>query len=371
MRLELFSCAGGMAEGFRRAGLPFDLAVDADPVHCDSYQHNLGHRPLCMDVRDMLRLVATTRMGWCELLVADPPCTPWSRAGKRRGTEDERDMLGVTIEVLRWVRPRAWMIANVPGLDDGPNWETVVQPVIGGFAAQAGYCVDYVKLDAADYGVPQHRVRPFWFGHRWGTPCIRWPSPTHCSPAAVMPVLPGIGALQPWVTCRDALGHLPPDQLGRPMRTRSTAKHPAARPDEPALTITAGGSRRQCNHLEWPWPRPATTILAHANGHLAPPGHHDRWPWNRPATTVYAGTNGQLGAPGKGSPGSRPGAIALSVRAATILQGFPETWHFAGRSKAAQWRQIGQAMPPPLAEAVARSIAAQLFAAQLSNPEDR
>lgn len=94
VNLELFPCSGGMAEGFRRAGVVFDFAFDVEPIHCDSYEHNLGHRPICMDVRDLVRML---RGGWLpgpvDLLVADPPCTPWSRAGKRRGREDERDML--------------------------------------------------------------------------------------------------------------------------------------------------------------------------------------------------------------------------------------------------------------------------------------
>ena len=85
--MELFGCAGGMAEGFRRAGITFDMVVDRDPDACDSYEQNMGHRPLQMDARDLLRMA---RLGWrpkapIQLFVADPPCTPWSRAGKRTG----------------------------------------------------------------------------------------------------------------------------------------------------------------------------------------------------------------------------------------------------------------------------------------------
>src|SRR5687767_6539531 len=93
INVELFSCAGGMAEGFRRAGIHFDLAFDFAKDHCDSYEKNIGHRPICMDVRDLLRMVrAGVKSPAIGLLVADPPCTPWSRSGKRLGTEDERDM---------------------------------------------------------------------------------------------------------------------------------------------------------------------------------------------------------------------------------------------------------------------------------------
>lgn len=78
--LELFPCSGGMAEGFRRAGITFSHAFDYDADACNSYERNLGHRPVRMDVRDLLRMVwGGWRPGPIRLLVADPPCTPWSR----------------------------------------------------------------------------------------------------------------------------------------------------------------------------------------------------------------------------------------------------------------------------------------------------
>lgn len=372
INLELFSCAGGMAEGFRRAGIHFDMAVDFAEDHCDSYTKNIGHRPIRMDVRDLVRMV---RLGWCvevDLFVADPPCTPWSRSGKRLGTEDERDMLVDTCELIALLKPRRYLIGNVPGLDDAVNWN-VVQRVIGGLGAH-GYCVaDFASLDAADYGVPQHRVRPFWFGHLDG-PCVRWPKPTHCDPRKLATEsLFDSERLAPWITCRDALGHLTGGDLGRPVRlkwkaeadglpnhrpstadepaktiTRNThsdgcllsvtasSKHPPSKPDAPANTVLGsdgGGSKRT---LEWPWNRPATTI--HSDPRIAPPGHHDE--------NAFANA-------------SQPNAIVLSERAATILQGFPESWVFNGDTQKTRWSQIGQAMPPPLAAAVARAVVEQ------------
>lgn len=119
MMLELFGCAGGMADGFRRAGITFDFSFDRDEDACASYATNLGHAPIQMDLRDLVRMA---RAGWSpgriDLLVADPPCTPWSRAGKRKGLADERDLLQETCELIALLRPRAYLIANVPGLDD-------------------------------------------------------------------------------------------------------------------------------------------------------------------------------------------------------------------------------------------------------------
>src|SRR5882724_2239244 len=180
--IELFGCSGGMAEGFRRAGVAFTHVFDFDEDAVASYEANLGHRPYRIDVHELL---AMARAGWnvgpIDLFVADPPCTPWSRAGKRKGVEDDRDMLVETCELIAILRPKAWLVANVPGLDDGPNWP-IVQHRIGGLS-KAGYHVDFRRLDAADFGVPQHRIRPFWFGHAAESPCIRWPEPTHGDPA--------------------------------------------------------------------------------------------------------------------------------------------------------------------------------------------
>src|SRR5262245_23615707 len=92
--IELFPCSGGMAEGARRAGVDIAEAYDWSPDAVASYEANHGHRPVRLDVSDLLRMV---RAGWrpvsVDLLIADPPCTPWSRAGSRLGLEDERDML--------------------------------------------------------------------------------------------------------------------------------------------------------------------------------------------------------------------------------------------------------------------------------------
>jgi site-specific DNA-cytosine methylase len=485
INVELFPCSGGMAEGFRRAGITFDVAFDISTDACDSYARNLGHRPVQMDVRDVVRLL---KLGWrpgaVRLLVADPPCTPWSRAGKREGLNDERDMLRETVDIIRLLRPSCYLIGNVPGLEDSTNWH-VVQDVVGGLARD-GYCVrDFATLDAADYGVPQHRIRPFWFGHLAGA-CIRWPSPTHASAddvrrAALQPsLISSAPARLPWVTCREALAHLPREDWGKPWRRRERAcngkehasqdgkparvvgttnlsdgnvlelqapvtpprtwhnanpasvidepaktlttkaqgghgggaaalvleaqaaekprrrfhpsskldapanviitkaqggpnggagtlklgfvgpqseetkpsatitsarnnslRHPPSRADDVGNVISAQGSRHQCNTLEWPWERPSTTVCC-ARSAIPPPGHH----------------------PESGSILSQPGVILLSEKAAAALQAFPPDWHFAGKTKSARWQQIGMAMPPPLAEAVARAVAAQMKAPQ-------
>jgi site-specific DNA-cytosine methylase len=453
-----------MAEGLRRAGIAIDIAFDYDADACASYTANLGHAPVRIDVNDLARMA---RDGWrtgpIDLLIADPPCTPWSRAGKRQGRSDERDMLDVTVELVRLLRPRAYLIANVPGLDDGPNWP-IVQETIGGLARD-GYCVrDFARLDAADFGVPQRRVRPFWYGHLDG-PCLVWPSRTHGAPHECGPTLHGVARLEPWVTCRQALGHLSPEDLGTPVRlrwrgcsgtqvasvpdrparvvgtsnlsdgnvlatpeaarvdrrkqrdpgrkarashvdepasvvttrcngdgntlfdgpnhrpsradapdrslTRNTRgdgallvndRHPVNQLDEPSFTVTSKGGGRGAQgacvlaYDGHPISRPDEPGLVVPSSQPRNSGAVIEWPWDRPSTVVTT-------RPGLAEPGhhtvsnlSTANAIKLSEKAAAILQGFPPGWVFHGATKRARWAQIGMAVPPPLAEAVGKSI---------------
>jgi len=266
------------------------------------------------------------------------------------------------VELIRLLEPRAYLIGNIPGLQDASSWPAV-QDVLAELAG--AYCVlDYAVFDCADFGVPQHRIRPFWFGHRGGR-CIRWPEPTHRDPR--LPVL-AFDRRKPWVNCRDALADVPVQEIGTPIKLRwkrldnpkhhrpskpsspcatittnpntdgalvamcVSAKHPASRPDEPAYTITARdrGGTNGGSLLEWPWDRPATSVTT--RDALGAPGHHEH--------------SEQFG----------PNAVKLSERAATLIQGFPDGTRFAGKTKKARWAQLGQAMPPPMAEAVAKSI---------------
>lgn len=395
--IELFPCSGGMAEGFRRAGIDVSVAFEIDSDACEAYARNLGRRPVQLDVRTLPQLTAALGVppGCVDLVVADPPCTPWSRAGKRRGLEDERDMLVTTAELLgRW-RPRCWLVGNVPGLDDASNAASL-RRTLGTLSAH--YCIDYASLDAAAYGVPQHRVRPFWFGHPRSTACIRWPVPTHGGVRGQLQI--ASARLEPYVTVRDALAHLTAKQLGKRIQIRAhrtRCGHPPSEPDRPALTIgcsmpNTGGvvlAYGRGDHRAGNPDAPARTITSntHSDGALLTNIRHPinradapsytvttkgdgrgaqgacvmPWPWDRPSTTVTTrdevpqhSRNGRAGTPQSAN------AIKLSERAAAILQGFPEGWHFVGKTKRSRWSQIGQAMPPPLAHTVAGSVAVWL-----------
>lgn len=325
--IEICCCAGGMALGFRRAGIEFAFAFDKDADACNSYEHNLGHRPVRMDVHDLLRLVEG---GWrpgegeVDLVVADPPCTPYSTAGRRRGIHDERDCLRAVVEIVRILKPQAFLLGNVPGLQN-ENHDADRRSTIGSLCYD-GYCIDEAVLDAASFGVAQRRIRPFWYVHSGG-PCLTWPAATHGPPSS-QGQLPG-AELLPWVTCRDVLSDLPQRDIGKARRVhvgQGNWHHPAD-VDQPSPVLT-------------------TTT----------PGMLLTWPWDRPSTTVT--TEARIPAPGHKSTSRRTfdECIVLSERARARLQGFPDEWKFIGKTKRSRNSQLGQAMCPALAEAVARSI---------------
>jgi site-specific DNA-cytosine methylase len=128
--------------------------------------------------------------------------------------------------------------------------------------------------------------------------------------------------------------------LGTPTQAKGVLRDGALLLDAPSFTITSKGDSRGAVGacvLEWPWDTPATTVTT--TDRLTPTRHHET------------------------SSLSVPNAIKLSERAAAILQGFAEGWQFVGTTKRSRWAQIGMAVPPPLAEAVGRSILVALRSA--------
>ena len=339
-----------MALGFRRAGIEFDMAIDYDNDARSSYSLNMGHVPENINVKttfpSLVRRLAKEKI---SLLVADPPCVSWSYSGKKEGMTDPRDCLMETCALIARLKPKAWLLANVPGLDSKKNIRIVddlIKPL-------PGYC-SYARLNAADFGVPQIRRRPFWVGFQSerARAEFRWPTPSHAKEA--------------WVTCRQALGHLPLEGLGRPIVLRwNGPDHRPSCADEPAKTLStnpnsdgavlvAERDRHKPNKADAPGACVTTGARAGKGGNTL------EWPWDRPSTTVQS--DPRLGLPGHHDPEipnsqHGPNAIVLSEKARLILQGFPEDWIVCGKTKGSRDSQIGQAMPPAMAEAVAREIA--------------
>ena len=262
------------------------------------------------------------RWAGVDVVVGGPPCQPFSIGGLRRGCEDGRDLLSEFVRAVIEVRPRAFIMENVPGLISfGAYLRSVLAPLFGLYTV----CEPQV-LNAADYGVPQSRRRLIVVGTREGD-SFRLP---RGSSDTRMPA--GI------VLAREPCGEPNPSKV-------FYAKRPDLRPNPYQGHLFNGGGRG----IELDKPSP--TILASAGGNKT---HFIDLANRVPAYHRHL----KLG----GAPfvGELPGARRLTVLESAALQSFPTDVRFAG-SRSSQYTQIGNAVPPRLAQAIGEELMAQVI----------
>jgi len=323
--LDIFCGAGGLSLGLEAAGVKVVAGVEVD--HDAAATWALCH-PRAELARTDARRVAWRRFDGVDLVVGGPPCQPWSTGGLRLGEQDERDGWPAFLEALACLRPRAFLAENVSGLTEGamrPRWWSLL-----GELARLGYTVSAKVLNAADYGVPQRRRRCIVVGIRDGDR-FEFPEPGF-----------GPGRARPW---RPAGSVVHPHPVGEPNRSPVTyAARPDLRRDPYAGHLFNGGGRPIAPD------RPAPTLLASMGG--------NKTPWLDTANVVPA-YHAHLLSGGPPRSGQVPGARRVTVQEAALLQGFPRWVCLVGR-RSSQYRQVGNAVPPPLAEVLGRALLAQL-----------
>ena len=305
--IDLFAGAGGASLGMHRAGLELVQAVEMDSAACETHRAALPGCPVWEgDIRDWSPPAA-------ELWWAAPPCQAWSSAGKRLGVDDERNgWPWVWNAIDRAAEPPLWLIAeNVPGMTHHRTNGCGSSSCPGCYLEQTVYSelrsrfahVEARILNAADYGVPQARKRLFIVA---GPRPYQWPIPTHCDPTAAL--LLACGRL-PWRTMGEAL------ELGSEARAIGGGRNPQS---------AAVAHKRNYRDLT---DEPSVTMTAEQIG--------NRGPWIED--------------------GSRR---RLTVGGCAILQGFPESPWKGNLSQ--QYRQVGNAVPPPMAEALVQTLSEEL-----------
>lgn len=177
--VSLFSGAGGLDIGFEQAGFSVVAAVEIDPACCDTLRTNRPNTPvinknICDVTGNEILEIANLKPLETALVIGGPPCQSFSLAGLRKGLDDERGkLLFEFVRIVREILPVGFVLENVKGLT---NWdsgkaldlliEELTKPIeYNGTTYQ--YTVAPPKvLDAADYGVPQHRERLILVGNR-------------------------------------------------------------------------------------------------------------------------------------------------------------------------------------------------------------
>ncbi|HVY01175.1 MAG TPA: DNA cytosine methyltransferase [Candidatus Nanoarchaeia archaeon] len=178
--VDLFCGAGGLSTGFKMAGFDVLLGVDHIPVFCQTFEKN-DHKSICKDITKVSVDEIKEAIGNKEvdIVAGGPPCQGFSMAG-RRDTKDPRNSLFMEfVRIVNGLKPKFFVMENVPGIltMKTANGELVHKIILAEFK-KIGYEVEYRKLHAAEYGVPQKRKRVVFIGTKTNKQ-IKFPEPTH------------------------------------------------------------------------------------------------------------------------------------------------------------------------------------------------
>lgn len=321
--IELFAGCGGLSTGFLDAGLNIAAGFELDARAVDAYNYNHEYRGSRGFVADLnvasgAELLERAGLKRADFIIGGPPCQPFSIAGKRQGKRDIRaDLIGHFIRIVDELEPAALMLENVPNLASIDNGE-----FLGSVKAELralGYAVDHTVMSAADFGVPQNRKRLVVFGLK-GKKDVKFPTATHGTDE------------QPFVSSASAIDDLPDAaEFGETgIYNHEPTEHSA---DMVARLSTLAPGKRERGSF------------------------HDRLHPERPSFTLRAGS-------GNFSP-LRPVHYkhhrVITVRESARLQGFSDDFRWPDRiPRLQQYRQVGNAVPPPMGRAFAECLADQM-----------
>ena len=347
--MSLYSGAGGLDLGFAKAGFTpvfaNDIVEDAtathnllsevqDPEWVETAKRFEGHKAIASDVRSIHHLLTE---GMADVVIGGPPCQGFSVAG-RMDPEDPRskhvfDFLGL----VKKIRPKAFVMENVAALARNKRWADVIRSLQD--TAGANYQVELVVLNASHWDVAQARERMFLIGTPADGPQLRWPEPP---------------TLEAPPTTRSVLNTLPP--AGEPGNDGlctakvTLAKKPILR-KSPFAGMLLNGQGRVIN-LD----KPAPTLPASMGGNRTPIIDLDQFDGGEPWIVQYHDRLFYQGEPPLPEVPQHVRMRRLTIQEAAAIQSFPSDIQWQGRQSSV-FRQIGNAVPPLLGYAVARTVA--------------
>lgn len=389
--IELFAGAGGLALGTALAGFEGVAAVEWDRWACDTLEENRDRGfPLLKGLRvgrgDVREFDFAGVSENIDLLSGGPPCQPFSIGGKGRGFNDDRDMFNAFAEAVAIIKPRAFLIENVRGLTRQAfaNYLQYIEDrmTMPEIAPKAGelwpdhlrrlerektskgdhgicYTISRRLYNAADFGAPQKRERVFFVGFREDQD-VKWtfPEPTHSLDALLR---------DQWISgeywdrhevARKARPELAPMMARRVELLRRRNDFDGLRPWRTVRDALEGLPEPRRDGRE-------SGIANHRfqGGAKAYPGHTGS-PIDLPSKALKAGAHGVPG--GENMMVKPDGSLRyFTAREAARIQTFPDGYVFHG-AWGETMRQLGNAVPVVLAQAVAKSVAERLLDAQMA-----
>lgn len=317
--ISLFSGAGGLDLGFKRAGFNILWANEFDKSIWETYVKN-HNTPL--DTRD-IRLIKSSEIPDCDGIIGGPPCQSWSEAGAKRGIKDSRGQLFYEfIRVLRDKQPKFFVAENVSGMLSGTHKEAV-QNILNLFN-ETGYNVGLHLVNAANYEVPQDRKRVFYIGFRKDIqPIYNFPDPKSTK-----------------ITLKESIWDLKDSAMPAKDKNKTNGTK-CIIPNHEYMTGGFSSIYMSRNRVR-SWDEQSFTIQAG--------GRHAPIHPNAPKMLLVE-KNKRIFVPGKEDLYRR-----LSVRECARIQTFPDDFIFFYNDIADGYKMVGNAVPVNLAYHVANSI---------------
>lgn len=344
--VDLFAGAGGFSLGFERAGFHTLWAADCSAAAVETFGRNLHGKAECVEIESAMRCRRPT------VIIGGPPCQGFSSAGMRKTGDERNSLVAAFARIVARTRPEAFVFENVEGFltsERGRRVHELLQPLIA-----AGYRIHLQKINAANFGVPQHRKRVLAVGGLGFDPTF--PRPTHSAFGA-----PGAHLAAPRLTAtataaqaledlpqpaRQAPGK-PADHYSRPIDGERLLKIEALQPGQTMRDLPH--NFRHPSYRRRAYRRVQDGTPTERRGG-APAGIRRLRP-DQPSKAITGGAGGELIHPSQNR--------FLTLRECARLQTFPDDFVFHG-TKTERALLIGNAVPPNLAEAVARSLARDL-----------
>lgn len=348
--LDLFCGAGGLSVGFRAAGFNLVWAADSNEAAVRTYRANLDEHVVCVPIREC------TEPPEAAVIVGGPPCQGFSSAGMRRTGDNRNTLVACFAQIVARQQPLAFVFENVEGFltaEGGKYVLDLLNPLIA-----VGYHIHLRKVNAANYGVPQHRKRIVAIGGLGWAPSF--PEPTHSAHGAPGARLAG-ACLPPTPTLQEALAGLPPPSTKEPGNPPGHFYRPLIGIDlERARALQPGQTMRDLPKELWhdsycrrAYRRVLDGTPTERRGG-APVGVRRLLP-NEPSKAITGGALSEFLHPTEDR--------NLTLRECARIQTFSEDFTFRGTCTE-QAQLIGNAVPPLLAVVIARSLAADLLVAK-------
>lgn len=370
--IDLFAGAGGMSLGFEQAGFDVVAAVEIDPVHCATHKYNFPHcAVLPKSVVGLtgaeIRMAAGIGTRRVDVVFGGAPCQGFSMIGQRALDDPRNSLVRDFLRIVGELDASYFVFENVKGLTLGQHRKFLDEFEV--LAGSLGYCIQkpWQVLDAANYGVPQHRERLFLYGAKLGRTLPAYPAKEtraadgRCKASVELPFGP---------TASDALGDLPDaDRFSELLDTDEVLKAKLGPPSEFAKALRCltndawyfGYARNWKPSLLTSSARTGHTEISRRRfreteaGSTEPISRFYKLSRNGLSNTLRAGTDGARGAFTSPRPVHYEHDRCVTVREMARLHGYPDWFRF-NETKWHGARQIGNSVPPPLARAVAERV---------------